>query len=90
MIIRKPLPAVGEILLGTGLVDIGLGIFIEGLERALFPMGEGEGVFPDPKRQFVLALHLQLCPRLFDHSSRTSANNRLQPGGEHRHRWRVA
>jgi hypothetical protein len=41
VIIRKPLPNVGEILLGTGLVVIGLSMFIEGLERALFPMGEG-------------------------------------------------
>ena len=41
VIIRKPLPNVGEILLGTGLVIIGLSMFIEGLERALFPIGEG-------------------------------------------------
>jgi hypothetical protein len=41
VIIRKPLPDVGEILLGTGLVVIGLSMFIEGLERALFPIGEG-------------------------------------------------
>jgi hypothetical protein len=40
VIIRKPLPNVGEILLGTGLVVIGLSMFIEGLERALFPIGE--------------------------------------------------
>jgi len=41
VIIRKPLPDFGEILLGTGLVVIGLSMFIEGLERALFPLGEG-------------------------------------------------
>jgi len=41
VIIRKPLPELGEILLGTGLVVIGLSMFIEGLERALFPLGEG-------------------------------------------------
>jgi len=41
VIIRKPLPDWGEILLGTGLVVIGLSMFIEGLERALFPLGEG-------------------------------------------------
>jgi len=40
-IIRKPLPDWGEILMGTGLVVIGLSMFIEGLERALFPLGEG-------------------------------------------------
>lgn len=40
-IIRKPLPNLGDILLGTGLVVIGLSMFIEGLERALFPLGEG-------------------------------------------------
>jgi hypothetical protein len=41
VIIRKPLPNVAEILVGTGLVVIGLSMFIEGLERALFPIGEG-------------------------------------------------
>lgn len=41
VIIRKPLPNLGDILMGTGLVVIGLSMFIEGLERALFPLGEG-------------------------------------------------
>lgn len=41
VIIRKPLPNLDEILVGTVLVVIGLSMFIEGLERALFPLGEG-------------------------------------------------
>jgi hypothetical protein len=41
VIIRKPLPNLVDILLGTGLVVIGLSMFIEGLEKALFPLGEG-------------------------------------------------
>lgn len=41
VIIQRPLPNVEEILLGTVLVVIGLSMFIEGLERALFPLGEG-------------------------------------------------
>jgi len=41
VIIRKPLPNLTDILLGTGLVVIGLSMFIEGLEKALFPLGEG-------------------------------------------------
>lgn len=41
VIIQKPLPNLEEILLGTVLVVIGLSMFIEGLERALFPLGEG-------------------------------------------------
>ena len=40
-VIRKPLPDLGEILLGAVLVVLGLSMFIEGLERALFPLGEG-------------------------------------------------
>jgi CBS domain-containing protein len=40
-IIRKPLPNMGDILLGTGLVVIGLSMFIEGLEKTLFPLGKG-------------------------------------------------
>ncbi|NCC30615.1 MAG: CBS domain-containing protein [Chloroflexia bacterium] len=40
-IIRKPLPNMGDILLGTGLVVIYLSMFIEGLEKTLFRLGEG-------------------------------------------------
>ncbi len=40
VVIRKPLPNLPEILIGTVLVVIGLSMFIEGLERALFPIGE--------------------------------------------------
>lgn len=41
LIIRKPLPNLEDILIGTALVVIGLSMFIEGLEKALFPVGEG-------------------------------------------------
>lgn len=41
VVIRQPLPNLGEILFGTALVIIGLSMFIEGLEIALFPLGEG-------------------------------------------------
>ena len=41
VVIQKPLPELGDILLGTVLVVLGLSLFIEGLERALFPLGEG-------------------------------------------------
>ena len=40
VIIRQPLPNLGEILAGTVIVIIGLSMFIEGLESALFPIGE--------------------------------------------------
>lgn len=39
-IIRQPLPHLGEILLGTIMVAVGLSMFIQGLEMALFPLGE--------------------------------------------------
>ncbi len=41
VIIRQPLPNLGDILFGTVLVIIGLSMFIEGLEITLFPLGEG-------------------------------------------------
>jgi hypothetical protein len=39
-IIRQPLPQLGEMIVGTIMVILGLSMFIEGLEMALFPIGE--------------------------------------------------
>jgi hypothetical protein len=39
-VIRQPLPQVGDIILGSLFVVIGLMLFIEGLEMGLFPIGE--------------------------------------------------
>ena len=40
VIIRQPLPQIGELIVGSLLVVIGLMLFIEGLEIGLFPIGE--------------------------------------------------
>lgn len=40
VVIRQPLPQLGEMLFGTLLVVLGLSMFIQGLEMALFPIGE--------------------------------------------------
>jgi hypothetical protein len=40
VIIRQPLPDFGTILIGSLMVVIGLSMFIQGLEMALFPIGE--------------------------------------------------
>lgn len=40
VVIRQPLPQVAEILVGLVLVVFGLALFVEGLEIALFPIGE--------------------------------------------------
>lgn len=40
LIIRQPLPNLGEMLLGGLLVVLGLSMFVQGLEMALFPIGE--------------------------------------------------
>jgi len=40
VIIRQPLPQMGEVLFGTLLVVLGLSLFIQGLEMGLFPIGE--------------------------------------------------
>lgn len=39
-VIKQPLPNVGNLLIGTIFVVLGLTIFIQGLELALFPVGE--------------------------------------------------
>lgn len=40
VIIRQPLPYLAEMLFGAVMVVIGLSMFIQGLEMALFPLGE--------------------------------------------------
>ncbi len=40
IVLRQPLPQMGEVLFGGLLVVIGLTLFIQGLEMGLFPIGE--------------------------------------------------
>jgi hypothetical protein len=40
LVIRRPVPRLGRVLLGFGFVWVGLSLFLVGLERALFPLGE--------------------------------------------------
>ena len=40
VIIRQPLPHFEDIIIGTIMVVVGLSLFIQGLEMALFPLGE--------------------------------------------------
>ncbi len=41
VILRQPIPNLGELLYGTALVVVGLTLFVQGLEMGLFPLGEG-------------------------------------------------
>lgn len=40
LVIRQPLPDFAEVIIGTLMVVAGLSLFIQGLEMALFPIGE--------------------------------------------------
>ncbi len=40
VVLRQPLPQMGEVLFGALLVVLGLSLFIQGLEMSLFPIGE--------------------------------------------------
>ncbi|HMA85518.1 MAG TPA: DUF1538 domain-containing protein [Desulfosalsimonadaceae bacterium] len=40
VVIRQPLPDLGDVILGGLLVVVGLALFVEGLEMGLFPIGE--------------------------------------------------
>lgn len=40
LVLRQPLPNLGQILYGTVLVVLGLTLFVRGLEMGLFPIGE--------------------------------------------------
>jgi len=41
VVLRQPIPNLGELLYGTALVVTGLTLFVQGLEMGLFPLGEG-------------------------------------------------
>ena len=40
VVLQKPIPNMGQLLVGTGLVVLGLSLFVKGLEIGLFPIGE--------------------------------------------------
>jgi hypothetical protein len=40
VVLKQPLPHMGEVLFGTLLVVVGLTLFVQGLEMGLFPIGE--------------------------------------------------
>lgn len=40
VVIRQPFPNLGDVLIGTALVVLGLAFFVRGLEMGLFPLGE--------------------------------------------------
>ena len=40
VVLRQPLPNIGEVLFGAVLVVAGLALFVQGLEMGLFPIGE--------------------------------------------------
>jgi hypothetical protein len=39
-VLQKPIPNMGQLFVGTGLVILGLSLFVKGLEIGLFPIGE--------------------------------------------------
>ena len=41
VVLRQPIPHLGELLYGSALVVLGLTLFVQGLEMGLFPLGEG-------------------------------------------------
>jgi len=41
VVLRQPIPNLGDLLWGTALVVFGLTLFVQGLEMGLFPIGEG-------------------------------------------------
>ncbi|MCI5132133.1 MAG: DUF1538 domain-containing protein [Candidatus Electrothrix sp. EH2] len=40
IVLRQPLPDIGQVLFGAVLVIVGLALFVQGLEMGLFPIGE--------------------------------------------------
>lgn len=40
VVLQKPIPNMGQLFIGTGLVVLGLSLFVKGLEIGLFPIGE--------------------------------------------------
>ncbi|MGB5652045.1 MAG: DUF1538 family protein, partial [Sedimenticolaceae bacterium] len=40
VVLQQPIPNLGELLVGTLFVVVGLALFVRGLEMGLFPIGE--------------------------------------------------
>lgn len=56
VVIRQPLPNLTEVLAGSLLVVVGLSLFVQGLEMALFPIGESLAQALARKGSLVLLL----------------------------------
>ena len=41
VVLQQPIPNLGGLLVGTVFVILGLALFVQGLNLALFPLGEG-------------------------------------------------
>lgn len=66
-VLRQPFPDLGGVLIGLVFVMLGLAVFIQGLEMALFPLGRSlAGAFARKGSLFWLMLFsfgLDLAPR---------------------------
>ena len=60
-VIKQPLPNVGNLLIGSIFVVLGLTIFIQGLELALFPVGEAMAHAFARKGSVVWLLLFEFC-----------------------------
>jgi hypothetical protein len=61
VVLQQPIPNVEKLLVGTGLVILGLALFIKGLEIGLFPVGESMAYAFARKGSLVWLLIFAFC-----------------------------
>ena len=61
VVLRQPFPAIGNVAIGLVCVMVGLGLFIQGLESGLFPLGEDLAWAFASKGSLVALLTFSFC-----------------------------
>lgn len=61
LVIKQPLPDVGNLMIGTLFVVLGLTLFVQGLEQGLFPIGESMAYAFAKKGSVVWLLIFAFC-----------------------------
>jgi len=83
VVIRQPFPNLGDVLIGTLLVVLGLAFFVRGLEMGLFPLGEAMAQAFAKKGSALWLMGVCLCLGLWHDGGGTGTHRGGCRGGAH-------